>query len=232
MSLAQWTYNYYLGKGVPPHVAAGIVDNYQVESGFRPEVLDGRVRGDAGTAFGLAQWRGDRYNNLKAFAKERGGSHFDIQTQADFGLMEMDPNFRYHDPIASSNRNAIFGAPDRHTAAINFARYFERPAAQHIPSRPMAANLNMQGGSAGLEGLLSAQSPATPAAQGAMDVAASTKSPLGGLFGMMMMANQQQPQTPTPPPAPQMQRAPVQYQHTGPTRPEDREEVLRRRRAY
>ncbi len=130
--------------GLSPHAAAGIVDNLQVESGFAPDVLSGQRRGDAGTAAYAPQWRGDRLSNFEKLAAERGhepGTLDHFNTQMDFAMMEMDPSSPYADPIASSNRNAILNAPNRHDAAIAFARHFERPAEQHIAKRPGAADI-------------------------------------------------------------------------------------------
>lgn len=78
---AQQAYQYYLQQGYSPVQAAGIVGNLMQETGPN---LDGSLIGDNGTAFGIAQWRGDRLNALKAFARSQGTDWNDFQTQLAF----------------------------------------------------------------------------------------------------------------------------------------------------
>lgn len=65
--------------GFAPHMSAGIVGNLIQESGMNPNAV-----GDNGTAFGIAQWRGERYEALKRFAASRGKPWNDLQTQIAF----------------------------------------------------------------------------------------------------------------------------------------------------
>jgi hypothetical protein len=63
------------GAGYSPDQAEGIIQNLRDESG-----LNERAVGDDGTALGIAQWRGDRANNMKAFAADNPEmSRFDAQ---------------------------------------------------------------------------------------------------------------------------------------------------------
>jgi hypothetical protein len=70
-----------LSLGWAPHQAAAIVGHAQQESylDLRPHVV-----GDGGSAFGIIQWRLDRFDNLKKFAASRGKPWEDFETQVRF----------------------------------------------------------------------------------------------------------------------------------------------------
>ena len=109
---AKKAYNYYLNRGVKPNVAAGIVGNLYKESGLNPNAV-----GDNGTAYGVAQWRGDRLSNLKKYASNRGRSHSDLDTQLDFILDEQGEN----------QVLTLMGNQSPEVAAKTFADKYERP---------------------------------------------------------------------------------------------------------
>jgi hypothetical protein len=75
-------------RGLPPHVAAGIVENLKDESGLDPGIneVEPLVPGSRG-GFGLAQWTGPRRVALENYAAQRGANIADPQLQLDF-LME------------------------------------------------------------------------------------------------------------------------------------------------
>jgi hypothetical protein len=77
--------NFYMNKGYTREQAAGIVGNLVQESGIQPT---GAV-GDNGTAFGIAQWRGERFSELKRFAASQGKSWEDLDTQLAFVDIEL-----------------------------------------------------------------------------------------------------------------------------------------------
>lgn len=109
---AKKAYNYYLNRGVKANVAAGIVGNLYKESGLNPMAV-----GDKGTAFGVAQWRGDRLSNLKRYASSKGRSYTDLNTQLDFILDEQGEN-----QVLS-----LMGNQSPEEAAKTFADKYERP---------------------------------------------------------------------------------------------------------
>lgn len=81
-----------------PHHAAGMVGSFMQETGnFRRDVLDLQLRGDDGTAYGLMQWRGKRYQNLQSYAQERNANVRDIRTQVSFAFEEGAPGSKYAD---------------------------------------------------------------------------------------------------------------------------------------
>lgn len=77
--------NYFIDQGYSPAQAAGIVGNLIQESGLRTTPV-----GDNGTAFGVAQWRGDRYTGLQNFARERGLNFNDLNTQLAYVNHELN----------------------------------------------------------------------------------------------------------------------------------------------
>lgn len=84
--------DYYQKQGYSLEQAAGIVGNLIQESGLDPNVAPG----DNGTAFGLAQWRGERFNRLKRFAASRGKPWQDFETQLAF----VDAELQTHETAA------------------------------------------------------------------------------------------------------------------------------------
>lgn len=76
---------YFQSTGKTKEQAAGIVGNLDHESGF-----DTSATGDNGTAFGIAQWRGERLDALKAYAASKGKPIADLQTQLEFVNKELN----------------------------------------------------------------------------------------------------------------------------------------------
>lgn len=77
--------SFFMSRGYTKEQAAGIVGNLVQESGVRS---DGAV-GDNGTAFGMAQWRGERFTRLKRFAAAQGKDWRDFDTQLAYIDMEL-----------------------------------------------------------------------------------------------------------------------------------------------
>ncbi len=80
-----YAFNWLVKRGYQPHQAAGIVGNFVQESGVRPA----GVVGDNGTAFGVAQWRGDRLAGLKSFAAAQGADWQNLDTQLAYADWEL-----------------------------------------------------------------------------------------------------------------------------------------------
>ncbi|WP_159585914.1 phage tail tip lysozyme [Chelativorans xinjiangense] len=76
---------FYESRGYSKVQAAGIVGNLIAESNLRPS---GAV-GDGGTAFGIAQWRGERLNRLKRYAASNNLDWQDFETQLAFVDVEL-----------------------------------------------------------------------------------------------------------------------------------------------
>lgn len=77
--------DFFQSNGYTKEQAAGIVGNLIAES-----KLDTGIAGDGGTSFGIAQWRDDRLERLRAHATKMGTSWQDFETQLDFVLHELE----------------------------------------------------------------------------------------------------------------------------------------------
>jgi len=93
---------FFVEKGWKPHQAAGIVGNLLSESGLNPTVKPG----DKGTAFGIAQWRFDRFSGLKSFAASKGQDWRDLDTQLDYVHHELNNNEKAAGQRIRNARNA------------------------------------------------------------------------------------------------------------------------------
>ena len=107
--------DYLVSKGLSPAQAAGVVGNLIKES-----TLDSGAQNKAEGAYGLAQWRGSRLQDLAQFASSRGKEISDVNTQLDFIMHEMNNK--------ESRAGAMLRASNTaEEAAFNFGKYYERP---------------------------------------------------------------------------------------------------------
>ncbi|MGE0231165.1 MAG: phage tail tip lysozyme, partial [Flavobacteriaceae bacterium] len=111
---AQIARDHFVGLGYTPEQAAGIVGNLVQESGVRS---DGAV-GDNGTAFGIAQWRGERFTRLKRFAASRNTDWTDFTTQLDF----IDSEMKTHETKAYEKLKAAGSIEEATAAFIGYER--------------------------------------------------------------------------------------------------------------
>lgn len=113
---AQSAVQHFISRGLSKAGAAAIAGNISVESGFDPNVKPG----DNGTAHGVAQWRGTRWNELQMYAVEQGRHLRDPSLQYDFILKEMQRD--YPELLAKLQRGG-----DPAGLARDFMNVFERP---------------------------------------------------------------------------------------------------------
>ncbi|CAH1677777.1 phage tail tip lysozyme [Chelatococcus sp.] len=162
---------FLLRQGYSPAQAAGMVGNLMAES---TAALNPMAVGDNGTAFGAAQWRGDRRSGLTEFAKGRGLDPNDFGTQMKFANAELQTT----EAPAGAKLRAASTPQEAATAATDFFR----PAGwtRSDPSNSMHLNervqnaLNVAKEYSGLpqpsdlpaEGSSEAQAPAQPVATG------------------------------------------------------------------
>ena len=107
------------GLGLSPEQAAGKVANLQAESG--KNIAPWGVTGDNGTAFGAAQWRGDRFNALQKYAADRGLDYRSTQAQQGFMRQEyLGPERKAYDALLAAK------TPQASATAVN--KYYERSA--------------------------------------------------------------------------------------------------------
>jgi hypothetical protein len=121
----------YLVKnhGLSPVAAATVVGNLYQESGFKPTAV-----GDGGTAYGQAQWRGDRQAGLVNFAQAQGKPPSDPNVQLDYLVTEMKGG----DMGAQRAYAGIQQAKTPQEAAAAMMHFF-RPAG-YTPANPTAGH--------------------------------------------------------------------------------------------
>ncbi|EKI4463979.1 phage tail tape measure protein [Staphylococcus pseudintermedius] len=121
-------WNYLRGKGLSEHAVAGIMGNIERESRFIPNAKE-----PDGTGIGLVQWSFGRADNLRNFAKRRGKSWADLNTQLDFLWQELQTTER-------GALNALKASGSVIGAADAFQRKFERAGVVAQGQRNSAAN--------------------------------------------------------------------------------------------
>ena len=141
-------YQFYTQAGISPAATAGIMGNIQNESGFKSDVIQGNGKGPAA---GLFQW--ENYNNkskrwaeMNKYAQSKGKPWTDLQSQMEYGLMEMNTeNWMWKTPaVKSLTHVSSFEEFKKMTnpadAAIAFSNHFERPGKPHNERRVADAN--------------------------------------------------------------------------------------------
>lgn len=108
-------YDYLIGKGLNPIAVSGIIGNLTHESGLNPESLNPNDKGKP--AYGLAQWRGERLEDLKNWATKNNRS-LDLSGQLDYLLKEAGDR---------GDLKALENAKTPEEAALLFGKRFERP---------------------------------------------------------------------------------------------------------
>jgi hypothetical protein len=116
-------------RGLPEHVAAGFVRNFQDESGLNPAINERQpmVPGSRG-GFGLAQWTGPRRVALEQFAQQSGRDVSDPNVQMDFLMTELQGS-------ESGAAKSIMAAPDEAGASQAIAQNFLRPSPENLQRR-------------------------------------------------------------------------------------------------
>lgn len=122
-------WKYFRSKGFTDSAIAGILGNLMHESGLDPSVVQG---GGRGPGHGLAQWEGPRLTALKAYAKQRGKSWSDLQTQLDFMMKELNDNPSWLNNYKKMN--------DVGAATKAFENHYERAGIKAMDKRIGNAN--------------------------------------------------------------------------------------------
>lgn len=122
-----------MARGMPEHVAEGFVMNFVDESGLNSTINEQNptVKGSRG-GFGLYQLTGDRRNAYEAYAERQGIDFSNPMEQEDAQL-----SFLFEELQGGESRawDTIQTAPDAGTAAAYVAKYFLRPAEEHLNTR-------------------------------------------------------------------------------------------------
>lgn len=115
---ANRAYQFFIGKGLTPVAAAGIIGNLMQESSTQ---LKPTAFNKSEGAFGIAQWRGERREGLNKFAADRENFSTDFQSQLEFVYHELE----------TTHRKALEGlnsATDLEQATTAFNSLYERSA--------------------------------------------------------------------------------------------------------
>lgn len=115
--------------GLQNHQAAGIIGNFQVETGNfnHQQEIRPTVEGSRG-GYGMAQWTGPRRRQLEAFAVQRG---LDVSSyEAQYGFLSHELNTEYRG-VVRDLQNA--GSVEESTRI--FMEDFERPGVPHWDQR-------------------------------------------------------------------------------------------------
>jgi len=85
---------------------SGMLGHFQYESNFNPTAYNSSGGGCG--AFGIAQWRGDRFKNLETFAIEKNKKIDDIGIQLEFIKKELQGNYKnVWDLLVSGNLSLL-----------------------------------------------------------------------------------------------------------------------------
>jgi len=143
---AQKAFNYFVLQGLPPAAAAGLVGNFQQESGDKLNTTASN-----GATYGIAQWLGGRRTKLENFASSdpQNRAVSDLALQLDFVWHELNTNYK---SSVLTPLKAISGTSREdtdHAAQIVFDHY-EAPGDSSLPRRQANAwsVLQSYGGSA------------------------------------------------------------------------------------
>jgi hypothetical protein len=128
---AQQAFQLLVQMGYQPHHAAGIVGNLMQES---TNAVDPTSLGDKGRAFGIAQWRDSRRQDLHRFAAKGGMNPNSLETQVRFLDNELRTTER--PTLDAINRSST---PEEAASAF---LGFERPTGYSQRNPQLAAGYN------------------------------------------------------------------------------------------
>lgn len=123
----QKAFNFFVGKGLTPQQAAGIIGNLMGESGtgISPKAQQDGSKDPFpknGVGFGIAQWTfSSRQDRLVAFADKAGLPVTDFGVQLEFVWHELDKGF-------GSLLERLKASTDVHTAVLLILQEYEGPA--------------------------------------------------------------------------------------------------------
>jgi hypothetical protein len=81
-------YNYFLANGLSPNQAAAVVGNFAAESSLKPDNLNPNDVGKP--AYGLAQWRADRYSGLVDYCSSNNLDYKSLEGQLAYSMHELN----------------------------------------------------------------------------------------------------------------------------------------------
>lgn len=202
MDNARLAFDYFVGQGLSPVQAAGIVGNLQGESGqgLNPLAVNRGDGRDGSDSVGIAQWNSTRAQALRDYAASKGVPHTDLNTQLEFLHQELKG------PESAAYKGLLAAQTPEEAGQAMLA--FERPKDWNKPGahpergQYAAKAFAAYGGGQPQPAPMSPVAPAggilSQATGGLMPAQAAPQQAAGGLFAQM--------------PAEQgMQMAPIQY---------------------
>lgn len=125
-------WNFLIGKGFSRAATAGVMGNFEWESGYNPE-----AENEIG-AYGIAQWL-DRRGNLEAYATAQGRPVNDLLLQLDFFWYEVTEGGESGSFSGYGGLNGFMNLSDPVYAAIVFEECYERSGGSHMEDRQQLA---------------------------------------------------------------------------------------------
>jgi|GEM_PF-320489 phage tail tape measure protein len=119
-------WNFFKKRGFSPEATAGIMGNFQRESGMNPAITE---IGN-GIGFGLAQWSFERRTKLENWSKEKNLDVASLTAQLNFTIEEMK-NIQFGSKSFEDFKNIR----DVSEATELFERYFERAGVVALAER-------------------------------------------------------------------------------------------------
>lgn len=98
-------YNYCINQGMNKAAVSAVMANLYAESGYSPSAYCIDVNGLP--SYGICQWNGERFDNLKNYCSYNGIDYTSIYSQLDFLFYELQTSYRYvYDPLINSDDTA------------------------------------------------------------------------------------------------------------------------------
>lgn len=176
MDNGQSAFNFFVGQGLSPVQAAGIVGNLQGESGqgLNPTAISKGDGSDGSDSIGIAQWNGARAQGLKDYAASKGVPWTDLNTQLEYlhselqgpesgaykGLLAAQTPEQAGQAMLAYERPKDWNKPGAHPER---AQYAARAYSAYGGGQPQAAPASPASPANSLLASLPSQSPMFPA---------------------------------------------------------------------
>lgn len=125
-------WNFLINKGFSRAAAAGVMGNFEWESGYDPN-----AENEIG-AYGIAQWL-DRRGNLEAYAAQQGQPVNDLMLQLNFFWYEVTEGGESGSFSSYGGINGFMNLTDPVNAATIFEECYERSGGSHMEDRQSLA---------------------------------------------------------------------------------------------
>jgi hypothetical protein len=116
---------YYLMENVDFNNAAsaGVLANIEKESSFRTN-----AESDNGTSYGICQWHGARYENLKRYCRREGYDYKELEGQLEYLKSELEGDYYYRNSVLEPLKGVSNDKKGAYNAGYRWCYYFEIPA--------------------------------------------------------------------------------------------------------